>query len=85
VLRASFGLFFLGLAACGTVTTPKAEDEAPAPVPTSAPFPDPSTGSGHRLGPAPELTNEVWLNVDAPLQLADLRGKVVALEMWTFG
>ena len=37
------------------------------------------------LGPAPELTNDTWLNVDAPLRLADLRGKVVLLEMWTFG
>jgi thiol-disulfide isomerase/thioredoxin len=37
------------------------------------------------LGPAPELTNDTWLNVDSPLRLADLRGKVVALEMWTFG
>jgi len=37
------------------------------------------------LGPAPELTNETWLNVSSPLRLADLRGKVVALEMWTFG
>lgn len=37
------------------------------------------------LGPAPELSNDTWLNVDAPLRLADLRGKVVALEMWTFG
>jgi len=37
------------------------------------------------LGPAPELTNDTWLNVDAPLRLADLRGKVVILEMWTFG
>jgi thiol-disulfide isomerase/thioredoxin len=36
------------------------------------------------LGPAPELTNKVWLNVDQPLRLADLRGKVVLLEMWTF-
>ena len=35
-------------------------------------------------GPAPELTNETWLNVDAPLRLADLRGKVVAIDMWTF-
>ena len=37
------------------------------------------------LGPAPELTNNTWLNVDAPLRLADLRGKVVILEMLTFG
>ena len=37
------------------------------------------------LGPAPELTNEVWINSAEPLRLADLRGKVVLLEMWTFG
>lgn len=36
-------------------------------------------------GTAPELTNDVWLNTDAPLRLADLRGQVVLLEMWTFG
>jgi hypothetical protein len=36
-------------------------------------------------GAAPELTNEVWLNVDEPLRLANLRGKVVLLDMWTFG
>jgi thiol-disulfide isomerase/thioredoxin len=37
------------------------------------------------LGLAPELSNDIWLNVDAPLRLADLRGKVVIVEMWTFG
>ena len=37
------------------------------------------------MGSAPELANETWLNVNAPLRLADLRGKVVLLEMWTFG
>ncbi len=37
------------------------------------------------LGPAPELTNQTWLNVAAPLHLADLRGKVVIVEMWTLG
>jgi hypothetical protein len=37
------------------------------------------------LGPAPELLNATWLNVDAPLRLADLRGNVVLIDMWTFG
>ncbi len=36
------------------------------------------------LGRAPELRNEVWLNSE-PLRLAELRGKVVLLDMWTFG
>jgi hypothetical protein len=54
------------------------EQMAPtAAEPTAEPLPD--------LGVAPELENEVWLNVDAPLRLADLRGKVVLLDMWTFG
>lgn len=37
------------------------------------------------LGPAPELDTAVWLNTDTPLRLAALRGRVIALEMWTFG
>jgi thiol-disulfide isomerase/thioredoxin len=56
---------------------------------------DPSAGSAperaqprpklENLGLAPELENEVWFNTDRPLRLADLRGQVVLLEMWTFG
>lgn len=34
--------------------------------------------------PAPDITNPTWLNSD-PLCLADLRGKVVLVEFWTFG
>ena len=37
------------------------------------------------LGEAPELNNDVWLNTDRPLRLSDLHGKVVLIDMWTFG
>jgi len=37
------------------------------------------------LGPAPEFRSDIWLNLDKPLRLAELRGKVVLLDMWTFG
>jgi hypothetical protein len=36
-------------------------------------------------GQAPELQNQTWLNVENPLRIADLSGKVILLEMWTFG
>jgi hypothetical protein len=76
----TFALFLLGLSACGTATTPEPESESPEALPAAAYLPKLPD-----LGPAPELTNEVWLNVDAPLRLANLRGQVVAIDMWTFG
>lgn len=33
---------------------------------------------------APAITNDTWLN-SAPLHEADLKGKVVMVEFWTFG
>lgn len=35
-------------------------------------------------GPAPELLNDTFLNSDV-LTLAELRGKVVIVEFWTYG
>jgi len=37
------------------------------------------------IGPAPELVGKIWLNVDQPLRLKELRGRVVLVDMWTFG
>lgn len=78
------------LVACTGRTSPNetGSDEITSSIPTSTPasthFPV-TTPSLPDHGIAPELTNEVWLNTDDPLRLADLRGKVVLLEMWTFG
>jgi thiol-disulfide isomerase/thioredoxin len=68
------GLIF-GLTACVAAAT--RNETVTNPASFTASLPD--------LGPAPELTNKIWLNVDAPLRLANLRGKVVAIDMWTFG
>lgn len=74
--RVSFFLFLTALlTACSAATTSAASK--PEPTTSKSNLPD--------LGVAPELTNTVWLNVDAPLRLANLRGKVVLLDMWTFG
>jgi thiol-disulfide isomerase/thioredoxin len=48
----------------------------------SLPFTRPSL---QYFGPAPELVGKIWLNVEHPVRLADLRGRVVLIDMWTFG
>ncbi len=64
-------LAILGLTACSVAAVQPVKSGSP-----TSTLPD--------LGPAPELTNTIWLNTPWPLRLADLRGKVVGLEMWTF-
>lgn len=68
------GFLVITLAGCA----PQVEEVSVQPAP-------PKLASLPDLGPAPELSNDIWLNVDAPLRLTDLRGKVVIVEMWTFG
>jgi thiol-disulfide isomerase/thioredoxin len=72
-----FGLLALILAGCASKSSDIQSQAEESAMPKLASLPD--------LGPAPELTNTTWLNVDSPLRLADLRGKVVIVEMWTFG
>ncbi len=72
---AVFLLLTLAAAACaGTAVPPTIPPTRGEPV---ADLPD--------LGAAPEFRNDVWLNSDEPVTLADQRGKVVLLEFWTFG
>ncbi len=70
-----FGLLALILFGCSPQDSTQPQTNSAMPNPASLPD----------LGPAPELTNDTWLNADSPLRLADLRGKVVLVEMWTFG
>lgn len=62
------------------------ETSAPSPIPpTNTPKPDPTAKPLLPiLEPAPNITNEVWLNSE-PTTLENQRGKVVLLEFWTFG
>ncbi len=66
-------------------TSPEKPVEQPASQPATPSPPAVVQASLPDYGPAPELENSVWLNVDHSLRLQDLRGKVVLLDMWTFG
>lgn len=70
------GLLSAALAACGQMSASGSEEISVEPL-VMVSLPD--------LGTAPELQSEIWLNTDQPLRLADLRGNVVLLDMWTFG
>jgi len=72
----------LALAACSGIPAQAAGPVEPAAGSGDQPAQAPSAYPD--LGKAPELTNEVWLNSDAPLRMKDLVGKVVLIDMWTF-
>jgi len=88
--RYLFGLLALILFGCSSrgTSSPKSDIQQPAEEPSDMTQSEPlmpKVASLPDLGPAPELTNDTWLNVDSPLRIADLQGKVVIVEMWTFG
>lgn len=65
--------------------TKQADDQQPESAPTVVPTQAVIRADLENLGPAPELVNETWINTEGPLRLANLGGRVVLLEMWTFG
>jgi hypothetical protein len=83
-------IFTLILVAC-TAPIQMERSIQPTPIPSASPLPTldqskPAMQSAYPdLGPAPELAGDIWLNSESPLHLPDLRGKVVLVDMWTFG
>ena len=86
-MKQVFGiLLVLILAGCSIVPSSGGNGELP-----DTPVGESSTASMKKeikltdFGLAPELENTEWLNTEGPLRMAELRGKVVLIEMWTFG
>ncbi len=78
-----FLLIIFSLTACGTLSQINRNRDVPPLNEEDRIMDDQETLPD--FGAAPELQGDVWLNTDMPLRLADLRGKVVLLDMWTFG
>ncbi|MBK8022867.1 MAG: redoxin domain-containing protein [Chloroflexi bacterium] len=69
-------LLFFVLLAVGLLALPAAAQDEPL----DSPF------AGRSELPAPEFPSNLdWLNVEAPLSIEDLRGKIVILDFWTYG
>ena len=75
----------MSLSSCGLVGPPNSGQTQSAPMSSSPSTNMSLTPEFPVLGTAPELTNQVWLNTESPLRLADLKGKVILIEFWTFG
>lgn len=76
---------FIAIFLAGCAARGQAPDIADQVVETPKPVRTVAQADINNFGAAPELTGDVWLNAAEPLRLADLRGKVVLLDMWTFG
>lgn len=81
-------LALLVLAGCSAQASDTPAAPTPTPQeksePTPTPAPSPTTIALPDQGAAPDFQNDVWINSE-PLRLADLRGKVVFIEFWTYG
>lgn len=79
---APFVALLVAFAGCSTAPSGDGTVLTPAATTTT------SVASGSFAGttPAPEFPDGLeWLNVERPLSLAELRGKLVLLDFWTYG
>jgi hypothetical protein len=90
-LTAVLTTLLAALTACTTTNQPNQRTIQPTNPPTNEPTLQPTSEPERPSldlpdqGEAPEILNEVWVNANAPVTLANSRGKVVLLEFWTFG
>ncbi len=94
-MRLALSLIALALfaAACSADTTSSTTAVASGPSETTSPVetpdepsPEAATPSYAGTVPAPEFPAGLdWINSPQPLRLAELRGKVVLLDFWTYG
>jgi len=73
------------IAGCSPRVEASVQTDVPKPVVSVVPNQSVKKAALPDLGLAPELSTSVWLNTSRPLRLSELRGKVVLLEMWTYG
>ncbi len=93
-------ILLIWLTACGSPPAAEnvpetAVSHTPTPNPTNTPTPeevavmtepDPTPKSFAGTVPAPDFPPGLdWLNVERPLSLSELRGKIVLLDFWTYG
>ena len=91
-LRLSVAIVLAGCTSVSTVAAPtisaptvSANPIDPAAAEQSTALPKMESTALPTEPKAPTITNQVWLNIDKPLTQADLSGKVILIDFWTFG
>ena len=81
LVRKVVAIIAAGVLICLATAAPSAAQDDPDPAADAAPAENPFPGRA----PAPSLDGGVeWFNTSAPIDLRELRGKIVLLDFWTY-